>query len=117
MFNDSLPEVLPLLSAQLSVRGEDISSRAVWSALSQDLLIAHKEPSPLQQLSPLETLQHLPARVGCVCVHAYLKNTTYLFVLVNACIIASERSGVDLRILRDVSRIAKLRARIGITCI
>ena len=35
--------------------------------------------------------------------------------LVNACIIASERSGVELCILRDVSRIAKLRAHIGIT--
>ena len=35
--------------------------------------------------------------------------------LVNACIIASEHSGVELCILRDVSRIAKLRAHIGIT--
>ena len=34
--------------------------------------------------------------------------------LVNACITASERSGVDLSILSDVSRIAKLRVRIGI---
>ena len=36
-------------------------------------------------------------------------------VLVNASIITSKRSGMDLRILRDVSRIVKLRARIGIT--
>ena len=34
--------------------------------------------------------------------------------LVNACIIVSERSGVDLSVLSDVSRIAKLRVRIGI---
>ena len=42
-------------------------------------------------------------------------NKSLSSVLVNASIIASEHSGVDLRILRDVSRIAKLRAHIGIT--
>lgn len=60
VFNDSLPEVLPLLFTQLCVGGKDLGGRAVRQTLSQNLLILDQELCPLQQLSPLETLQYLP---------------------------------------------------------
>ena len=62
MFDDPLPEVLPLVFPQLGVTHKHFSGGAVGHALPQHLLILDQELRPLEELSSLETLQHLPTQ-------------------------------------------------------
>ncbi len=61
MFNDPLPQVLPLLFPDLRLREEDCSWRAVLCPLSQGWPVLGLEGIPVQQLLSPETLQNLPA--------------------------------------------------------